>query len=547
MAENSWDYILTKLEVAYQQLSLTKDKTEIGVLRGIIGEIVSKTEFSGKNAPEELRNRAKEISRQIRREKAKRTGKTVLVSAAVLSVLGIGAFFAVTKFIPDYKYNQAVSLYAAGNYDAAIEAFTALHGYRDSRSQIVVCKYDKAMSLIGAGSYDEGYSLLQTVRSDYPVDEIITETEYSRGVQCLDNGDYTTALSFFESTLDYGDSEDRIEQCYYGMGVNEFNAGNISAAIDYFTLSDNYSDADDYLRNAYNIQGDNAYNAGNYIEAISWYDQSGNAAQISECNYNLAQSSYAQGDYLAAAEYYETVTTHDDLSEVIQDSYYNYLIGAIPVENQDPTYYTELIGVINNLDPDIYSDVDDLSTEAHYRRGVAFLNDGAYYSAVEEFDDLGNYQDSNSLKREAMYQYVLSHRNRTDTRTYDYLTELRSANYQDSRSIYSDLYAWSADVRAVTGENSTTTATRFSRHNHFYFRITLEGGTPNGSTTIRATFTFPDGSTSTVRWDGQWYNGTYGTCWYYYNNPSYGATGTGTLRVYDSNGNCLGQTSVTIY
>ena len=42
----------------------------------------------------------------------------------------------------------------------------------------------------------------------------------------------------------------------------------------------------------------------------------------------------------------------------------------------------------------------------------------------------------------AKYQYVLTHKDRTDLNTYDFLVELKNANYKDAKKIYSSLYTY---------------------------------------------------------------------------------------------------------
>ena len=65
-------------------------------------------------------------------------------------------------------------------------------------------------------------------------------------------------------------------------------------------------------------------------------------------------------------------------------------------------------------------------------------------------------------------------------------------------------------------------------------------------TKIKYTGYFPDGDTSSGAWDDKWSDGTYATCWFYYNNPAYGKQGTFKLKVFDGNGNLIGEKTVKI-
>ena len=123
----------------------------------------------------------------IRKKEAERTAKkkkTIAAIVAAVAVLCIAAFFVVTKvIIPNNNYNAAVSLMESGDYEAAITAFEAMDGYKDSATQIETC---------------------QTA---------IKDNNYNAAVALMESGDYEAAITAFEAMDGYKDSADQIEQC----------------------------------------------------------------------------------------------------------------------------------------------------------------------------------------------------------------------------------------------------------------------------------------------------------------------------------------------
>ena len=60
---------------------------------------------------------------------------------ALLLVIGL-CFFLVACNSSDY--NQAEALYAAGDYESALEIYTSLGEYEDSASKVKLCKFNIA-------------------------------------------------------------------------------------------------------------------------------------------------------------------------------------------------------------------------------------------------------------------------------------------------------------------------------------------------------------------------------------------------------------------
>ncbi len=141
----------------------------------------------------------------------------------------------------------------------------------------------------------------------------------------------------------------------------------------------------------------------------------------------------------------------------------------------------------------------------------------------------GIYDNAKQQNIEAKYEYVNANKNNDDLTTFEYLKELKDAEYKDSASIYKELYGWKITSVFNTSKNdSTTNKKSISRYDPLYCHITLSGGEPNEEATIKYTLTFPDGKTDSDTFDEKWTSGDSGTVWFedgLYVNPEYGTLG----------------------
>lgn len=114
---------------------------------------------------ERLKNEEKRKAAEAKALRGARKKKEI--PAIICIVCGIFTVVLVKEIIPNSKYNSAMELYKAGEYEEAITAFQALDGYKDSEERITDCqtaikdyKYDSAMELYEAGKYVEAYEAL---------------------------------------------------------------------------------------------------------------------------------------------------------------------------------------------------------------------------------------------------------------------------------------------------------------------------------------------------------------------------------------------------
>lgn len=166
--------------------------------------------------------RAAAEKKRLEEEKAKRrnirTAKKVAAILAVVAVLCVAARFATGAIKKNNAYNEAALLMEQGKYEEAIQAFSALDGYKDSAEQIQSAKnsiadmerateYDRAIQLLESGESEnenEAYYLLMELGDYQDAKNLLTHFTYV----CIasDNTRYEYDSSGNLVEKDYGSS-----------------------------------------------------------------------------------------------------------------------------------------------------------------------------------------------------------------------------------------------------------------------------------------------------------------------------------------------------
>lgn len=258
-------------------------------------------------------------------------------------------------------------------------------------------------------------------------------------------------------------------------------------------------------------------------------------------NYNSAASAFEDGDYEAAYTKFESLGEYKDSRNMAVEAHYRFAQGLV-----EDGEYEKAIAVFKEMIN--YKDSTACCKEAEYLYAKQLIEEEKYEEALANLDELGEYEDSATLEKEAKYGYIGANLDSENETTYRYLRELKSKSYKDSEEIYNDLYKWT--VKLVINDSETDSATKkdeISKYDNVYCHVTLNGGTPNGTTRLKYSATYPDGSKATGAWDKAWEEGTEGTCSFWYDIPEYGKTGKFTVSIYDADtGKKLGAKSVEL-
>lgn len=137
-----------------------------------------------------------------------------------------------------------------------------------------------------------------------------------------------------------------------------------------------------------------------------------------------------------------------------------------------------------------------------YNNALHELLYGDPLSAYNYFNN-SNYADSQELKHDAQYQYIIDNFLPTDNTTYNFLKELTSINYKDTKELFKELYKWEVNVAYCnTDPNDEYTNLGYIPTNCSYYHIgfSVTGGEPREIITAYTKTLWPNGDTYTSSW-----------------------------------------------
>lgn len=267
-------------------------------LSGSISDISKATEICGdisdliqkRNNQCLTLKRVKDISPNVKQGSG---NKNVL--AGILVSLGlIMAVLAIVFYVaPEMEYKKACEYMANKEYDSAIEKFTELGGYKDSKEKIEEINnlikqevYDEAIKLMNAGEYDaaitafEGLGdFLDSQQKIEEIRKIIMDKAYDAAVQLMNNRDYDEAITAFEDLAGYKDSNEKIDEIRaiiceqkYVAAEEAYAKGDYDTATDLYFEVTPYKDSREKLVEIFNRQSsDKILYLGTYNgEPVAW-------------------------------------------------------------------------------------------------------------------------------------------------------------------------------------------------------------------------------------------------------------------------------------
>ena len=147
--------------------------------------------------------------------------RIIIIASLAVTICVAFVIVLFNVIIPSVKYNGAVALYEAGEYDEAIAAFRALRGYRDSYAQIRKCesakreiKYTEAVALFKAEKYEEALTIFASLSGYRDSDAYVAEYE-----------DFVKELRYNNSvaSINAGVSEENVVEVYETLaGLNGY-------------------------------------------------------------------------------------------------------------------------------------------------------------------------------------------------------------------------------------------------------------------------------------------------------------------------------------
>lgn len=163
--------------------------------------------------------------------KKRRVGLRVfLIVLSVIVVFGA----AVALLYKPVKYYSAIALYEGQLYELAEVQFDALSGYKDAEFFANRSRYEQAEQAYWAGDYQaaiEGFTALGDFENS---PHRLKTCYYYLGMKALSDCEYETALAHLENAGDYEDAADYRQMAVYEWGHSLFLEGKYEAADEIF-------------------------------------------------------------------------------------------------------------------------------------------------------------------------------------------------------------------------------------------------------------------------------------------------------------------------
>lgn len=281
---------------------------------------------------------------------------------------------------------------------------------------------------------------------------------------------------------------------------------------------------------------------GDYDTAIETFELLGS---FKDTEYQLDETIFEVCQNLINNEKYEEAL--DTLSKLKSDGKNNFIY-QIAIQLYNKKEYEFSLLAFNKI-AEKYKDIDDYKSklinivnndnnEESYNLAVSYLKNGEYKDAIDIFEKLGEYKDSQDKLIEAKYSYCQGYFNNeyncfSDT-TGTYLKELSNINYKDSKTLYEDYLK--TEIELIFNEspvdeinNSSIVSNPFIMH----FRIS-SNIEDDLNKTYKCKIIYPDGSEDTNEISKDMYLTI--------TSPS----GELKAEIYDSNGNLLESKTVTV-
>ncbi len=444
------------------------------------------------DALERKRKEAEEKARIAFELRKTKTKKIIKIGIPIVAVIALVIALIPTVIKPSIEklsaYRKADSLAASKDYQSAIDIWTSLGDFSDSRERIRMVEedwkesdYQIALKLIEDGQFDEASEAFRALRDYKDASSMALEAQYQKAHSLATSQDYQSAIEIWMSLGDYSDSLERAK-----LAETDWKEGNYQVALS-LMKEENYIEAARAFRELAGYK-DSEKKAGECIEFKK------------KADYHTAVIAIEKGDYKTAIEYFD------------------YARG--------------------------YEDARDRKTDAIYNYACQLLKDNQYFSAVLQFEKCSGYKDTASKILDAKYGYVVNNKSHKDSWTHSFLIDLLSVNYSGAKTLYKELYRWKLTVLAVNNSSlSTVNMSSVSRHDRIYFHYKVAGGPPGGSMKLTWVGKLPNASSNRdyqtvsdgdISWFAIWYT-------------SGGTSGIARATFYDEDGNKLGTASIRLY
>lgn len=278
----SKDYLKKQAEIRLAESKKVKEESE------------AREKQEKKLQKDEFEQRKASYQKQQQKIESKKRMRKLIPVFLIVIILAAGSGGFVFFGLPYINYQNAITELNNGNYDTAIEKFTAMDGYMDSAQLLKKAEYGKAM--------DELY-----------------------------NGDPEKAMDLFAQLTGYEDSSVRYLESVNAVAASRLADKNYMAAAEMYKIVSEGSDeelaskAKSQLKKCnkqiYRAAQDSMM-AYKFEDAKAKFeflgDYSDSADQAKHCTYKMATIEYRKRHYPEAIRIYETITGYFDADDILK-------------------------------------------------------------------------------------------------------------------------------------------------------------------------------------------------------------------------------------
>ncbi len=327
--------------------------------------------------------------------------KTVGICVAVLIVLFLAFYF--VYLVPQNKYNDAVKMIDAGNYDQAIKAFEDMGDYQDAPSRI---KQANASKLYDEGKLNEAYQLYSLLDPKYNQHSEDYEKLYNDAINSLDAGNFDQAEAAFQSISSYKDSKLRIKQV---QANRLYASGQLAKAYEIYSAinpiyNQHEKDYEDLYNEATRLAGE-----GKLTEALDIYSSLGSykdsKAKHIEVAVSLAKKYESEKDYAKARDVYLSVDMETEAAAAASnmEKEQKYQDARKLMDEQK---YNEAASIFFEIAD--YEDSQVLAQESKFLEAQTLLNNEEYEQAIAAFESIKDYKDASARIIQAQASQIYS-------------------------------------------------------------------------------------------------------------------------------------------
>lgn len=283
------------------------------------------------------------------------------------------------------------------DYPAAIERFASLGEYEDAAGRREECIYLYGRQLMREGHYAQACEQFLQVTNQPDAIALIRQCRYAQALKEEEAGELEEAAALYESLGVYEQAETKARACRYALGMAALGEGDLERAAQQLLLAESYEDAAERRQDVVLTLGARAFEAGDYEEAIRWYSQLEEQEEplLERAQYAFARELEEAGKAEEAAQLYMLLEGYEDAGTRWRSIEY-----ALAVEEMDRSAESALERFEDLGD---YEDAQERAKECRYRLAAERYAAGEYAQALSLYEQLGSYQESESLAQSSRY------------------------------------------------------------------------------------------------------------------------------------------------